>query len=38
MCMLGLPVAVIVYCLVKKKRLDEEGGAYIQYIEKECLP
>ena len=36
-CMLGLPVALIAYCIVKKKRLDEEGGAYILYIEKECI-
>ena len=36
-CMLGLPVALIVYCIVKKKQLDEEGGAYILYIEKECI-
>ena len=35
-CMLGLPVALIVHCIVKKKQLDEEGGAYILHIEKEC--
>ena len=34
---LGLPVAFIVYCIMKTKGLDEEVGTYIQYIQKECL-
>ena len=38
-CVFGLPVALIVYCIMKMKNkgLDGEGGTYIQFIEKECL-
>ena len=28
-CVLGLPVALIVYCIMKRKGLDEEKGTHV---------